>query len=113
MRHPRLCKSLFIIALLILPAALCRAEDHLLAIGGGNHPSNTQVSLEKNLLFFQSYLHDAGLEALPHELLFGDGLAGRRDVQFDDPNRPGLRVKELIGQIFENEELGGGRIGRI
>ena len=40
----------------------------------------------KDVLFLQAYLHWRGLDVLPNEILFGDGKAGGRDVQFDDPN---------------------------
>src|SRR6476469_3962859 len=98
----------FGLCLLVLNGCLAspaHGADHLLTIGGGSHASNTQVSLESNVLFLQTYLHGAGLDEMPNEILFGDGKAGGRDVQFDDPKLELPRVNELLAQVFNSDHL--------
>jgi hypothetical protein len=80
------------------------AEDHFLTIGGGSSPSNNQVSLEKNILYLQRFLADTGLGNLPHEILFSDGAAGARDLQFLDPNHQAPKANQLLAEIFRQED---------
>ncbi len=86
-------------------AATANAHDRILTIGGGNSASNSQTSLEKNVLFLQSYLHEANLDSLPHDILFTDGNGGARDVQFEDPNATLPRVNDLLAQLAGGENL--------
>lgn len=79
------------------------AKDHLLTFGGGSSVSNNQVSLEKNVLYLQHFLGDAGLTGVPHEILFADGTGGARDLEFDDPNVKLPRVTELLADVFDQE----------
>ena len=58
----------WIVIVLIWGLSGCRtamAKDHFLTIGGGSSASNNQVSLEKNVLYLQRFLKDAGLAGLP------------------------------------------------
>ncbi len=80
------------------------AKDHFLTIGGGSSASNNQVSLEKNVLYLQRFLQDSGMNALPHEILFSDGLAGAKDLQFFDANFEPPRANVLLAEIFGREE---------
>src|SRR4051812_48266775 len=48
--------------------SVIRAEDHFLTIGGGESPTNNQVSLEKNLLYLQRFLSDSGLGSMSHDI---------------------------------------------
>jgi hypothetical protein len=92
------------VALLVMGAVLpAAAKDHFLTIGGGSSASNNQVSLEKNVLFFQRFLDRAHLASLPHEIFFSDGLGGARDLQFFDPTFQPPRANELLAQIFNRE----------
>jgi hypothetical protein len=84
-------------------ASPCAAADHFLTIGGGSSPSNNQVSLEKNVLFFQRFLADRGMGGLPHEILFADGAAGSRDLQYVDPAYEVPRVNHLLAEVFHYE----------
>jgi hypothetical protein len=97
--RPRLLAST-LAALFCLPTF---AADHFLTIGGGSSASNNQVSLEKNILYLQRFLQDAGLSRLPHEILFSDGAGGTRDLQFYDPKAVAPRVNELLAEIFDRE----------
>lgn len=89
-------------ACLFHPAA--RAKDHFLTIGGGSSASNNQVSLEKNVLYLQRFLHSAGLDSMPHEILFSDGVAGSRDLEFYDQSVEPPRVNELLAEVTNYEQ---------
>lgn len=79
------------------------AADHFLTIGGGNAANNNQVSLEKNVMYLQRFLSAAGLDSAPHEILFADGNAGERDIEFDDPKREPPRINQLLARVFNHE----------
>jgi len=98
--HTRLRGLVALLALLTAPAS---AKDHLLTFGGGSSVDNNQVSLEKNVLYLQRFLADRGMGDLPHEILFSDGTAGGRDLQFTDPKSKLPRVNELLAEIFRQE----------
>src|SRR5205807_4519689 len=63
--------------------------------------NNNQVSLEKNVLYLQRFMKDAGLNGVPHEILFADGTGGARDLEFDDPKNKLPRVNELLADVFD------------
>ena len=96
-------RSLVYLAALLFLSPLAQAGDHFLTIGGGSSPSNNQVSLEKNVLYFQRFLADRGMGDLPHEILFSDGNGGARDLQYVDPNARAPRANHLLAQIFHRE----------
>jgi hypothetical protein len=87
-----------LLALIPLAAA---AKDHFLTIGGGYSPHGNQVSLEKNVLFFQSLLAERFAEGVEHDILFGDGANPQPDLQFHDANAAFPRANELIAQVFQ------------
>jgi hypothetical protein len=84
--------------------ATAHAGDHFLTIGGGASAATNQVSLEKNVLYLQHFLADRGMGDLPHEILFSDGNAGNRDLQYIDPAFKPPRVNELLGEIFHMDD---------
>jgi Peptidase C13 family len=92
-------------ALLALACGAARGEDHFLTIGGGYSPTGNQVSLEKNVLYFQRLLSDMHLAGEPHEIFFSDGDDPRRDVEFADPSAPTPRVNLLLARVFGREDL--------
>jgi hypothetical protein len=61
------------------------SAERLLTIGGGYSPSGNQVSLEKNVQFYQRVLPRLGLAKCPHHLLFADGNDPAPDLQVHDP----------------------------
>src|SRR5256885_1326844 len=80
-----------------------KAADHFLTIGGGDSPTYNQVSLEKNVLFFQHLLEDVEAPDVAHEILFSDGEAGSRDVQYvADDKLP--QVNLVLSRLFNQEE---------
>ncbi|HEV8379629.1 MAG TPA: hypothetical protein VGP99_12325 [Tepidisphaeraceae bacterium] len=84
--------------------SVIRGEDHFLTIGGGESPTNNQVSLEKNILYLQRFLSDSGLGSMGHDIYFANGKDVGRDIQFVDPRTPPPRVNALLAQIFDREE---------
>src|SRR5712675_2117429 len=96
----RLCAALAVlIAFASLHQVTLGAGDHFLVIGGGSGPSEDQVSLEKNILFFQQLLRESEGPDIHADVFFADGLAGTRDVQFVSSEKP-PRVNQLLAQIF-------------
>lgn len=98
-----------------LPALLCAAallavsssasaKDYVLTVGGGYSPSGNQVSLEKNVLFFERVLTEAGPGGAEHTILFADGDDPRRDVQYVDPDAPLPRAYELLARVFQETD---------
>ena len=88
-----------------LAGGAARGEDHFLTIGGGYSPTGNQVSLEKNVLYFQRLLSDMHLAGQPHEIFFSDGDDPRRDVEFADPSAATPRVNLLLARVFSKEDL--------
>jgi len=81
-------------------AAPARATDHFLTIGGGYSPSGNQVSLEKNVQYFQRMLGDMGLGAAPQHVLFADGAEPGRDLQVADHRRAVPKVNQYLSAIL-------------
>jgi hypothetical protein len=84
--------------------SVIRGEDHFLTIGGGESPTNNQVSLEKNILYLQRFLSEAGLGSMAHDIYFANGKETGRDIQLVDPTTPPPRVNALLAQLFNNED---------
>jgi hypothetical protein len=84
--------------------SVIRGEDHFLTIGGGESPTNNQVSLEKNILYLQRFLTDSGLGSMSNDIYFANGKEPGRDIQFVDPTTPPPKVNQLLAQIFDKEE---------
>ncbi len=103
-KNRRLSPAVIFAALLLL--ALIRpvaGGDHFLIIGGGDSPSNNQVSLEKNVLFFQRLMADTYGSNTPNDVLFSDGSAATRDLQYLAPQEP-PRLNVLLARLFGNDE---------
>ena len=96
--------SIIVLAALAWAPQRGKAADHFLTIGGGSSPSNNQVSLEKNVLYFQRFLTDRGMGGLPHEILFSDGAGEARDVQYRQPETQIPKVNRLLAEIFHHED---------
>ncbi len=83
---------------------IARAADHFLTIGGGSSPDNNQVSLEQNVLFFRDALTTLHRNDAPQEVLFADGNANQRDVQFTPDEQDVPKVDQFLADIFPTEE---------
>ena len=88
---------------LLLPAVGITADaaDHFLVVGGGDSPTNNQVSLEKDVIFFQRLLVDR--QAPAADVLFGDGDSNARDLQFI-PSAQTPRLNVLLSELFGGEQ---------
>ena len=92
----------------LLGLALCEmahAADHYLTIGGGGSPQNNQVSLERNVLFFQRTLGDCGVKDPQHEVFFACGNDPvARDLQFVPLNTEPPKVNLLLSRLFGRDK---------
>src|SRR5947207_14070798 len=86
--------------------SVMRAEDHFLTIGGGESPTNNQVSLEKNIVYLQRFLSDSGVGSMSNDIFFANGKELGRDIQFVDPTTLPPRVNALLAQVFDREDNG-------
>ncbi len=95
-------------ATLIGVAMLCsgssHARDYFLTVGGGYSPTGNQVSLEKNVQFFERLLDEQGLATAAHDIFFSDGDSPRRDLQFHNPEFKVPKVNRLLAQIYGKED---------
>jgi hypothetical protein len=73
------------------------ARDVFLTIGGGYSPTGNQISLEKNVQLFSTFLEETYPERPEHYIYFSDGKGDGRDLQFIPREFP--RVNELLAQI--------------
>lgn len=99
---PPRCLRFCSLPLLLLTAAGARGEDYLLTIGGGYSPQGNQVSLEKNVLFYQELLAERK-PAARHDIYFADGNAPGRDLQYADPASPAPKANRLMAEIFGSD----------
>jgi hypothetical protein len=89
------------VVLLLIMAAPARGRDVFLTIGGGGSPQNNQLSLERNVIFFQHVLAVRGLGDAQHDIFFACGNdPNARDLQLDDPNTPPPRANLLLARLF-------------
>ncbi|TWT61133.1 C13 family peptidase [Rubinisphaera italica] len=79
------------------------AKDCFLTIGGGYSPTGNQISLERNVEYFQRVLAEAYEGDVQHDILFSDGSDPQRDLQYYNSQQPLPRIYELLGQVFETE----------
>jgi len=95
----RLCAFL----LFLFPMAISGA-DHFLTIGGGYSPAGNQVSIEKNIQFYQRVIDGVGISSAPHDLYFSDGKAPGRDVQFEPAESNVPDANRLLAKLFGSEK---------
>ena len=94
---------LFPVALFLLSGAL-DARDHVLTIGGGYSPAGNQVSLERNVLFFEKLRAEKLPEGTPHDLYFADGTSPHPDLQFRPEGAEVPRAHLLMAGLFGSEK---------
>jgi hypothetical protein len=91
--------------LLIFIAIATQADDwQFLTIGGGYSPDGNQVSLEKNVQFYQRLLTDLRLAAAPHHLLFADGNSSGRDLHFEPPEADVPEINDLLSRVLGHSD---------
>ncbi|MBV07837.1 C13 family peptidase [Rubinisphaera sp.] len=84
-------------------ASAVEAKDCFLTIGGGYSPTGNQISLERNVEYFQGVLAESYEGNIQHDILFSDGSDPQRDLQYYDPQQPLPKIYELLGQVFDTE----------
>ena len=104
MTFPSLVRRVVCLVALSLSAASAVAKDYFLTIGGGNSPPGNQVSLEKNVLYFQRVLIELGMVIERHDILFSDGDNPGRDLQFDDPAYAPPEANLWLARLFNQED---------
>jgi hypothetical protein len=72
-----------------LDSANCQVKPavEFLVIGGGGAPSNNEIALEKNLLYFQRSLRFMGYEPKEAMIFFANGNNGKATVRYIDKSR--------------------------
>jgi hypothetical protein len=97
----RACIAAFLLlAALAAPAA---AKDYFLTIGGGYARTGNQASLEKNVLFSQRVLKEAGVPAAQQGVYFADGTDARADLQVRDVAAI-PQANQLMAEFFGDED---------
>jgi hypothetical protein len=95
--------SLLLISWALAAAAEAPAKDVFLTIGGGYSPAGNQVSLEKNILFFQHLLAEQRPDGASHDIYFADGHAPDRDLQFSNIEAVPM-ANWLMAELFGEQE---------
>ena len=86
---------------LLCAVAQVRSADYFLTVGGGYAPTGNQISLEKNVHFFQHLLVARYPEVkVHHDIFFSDGDDPGRDLQYVDAEAKLPRVNLLLATIF-------------
>ncbi len=63
----------------------CAAQQpNFLVVGGGGSPSNNEIALEKNVLYFQRTLRAFGYEPATASIFFANGNDGQTTVRYRD-----------------------------
>lgn len=93
--------SLTITVLAVLVYSLSTSavgKDKILVIGGGYSPSGNQVSLEKNVQFFQRLLETQS-PGTKSDIFFADGFSEGRDLQVNDISSVPI-ANRLMAEFF-------------
>lgn len=99
------------IAVGLLAAALVSsavARDFVLTLGGGYSPLGNQASIERNVNNFRELVTER-LPQARHDILFSDGNAPGRDVQYRAAPGSIPRSWRLLAQVFQQEKNWGMR----
>jgi hypothetical protein len=83
-----------------MSATSALGRDIFLTVGGGPDPTSNQVSLEKNVQYFQRMLARRMPAGVEHTILFADGDDPGRDTQLVDPSQPVPAVNQLLAEIY-------------
>ncbi|MCG8509347.1 MAG: hypothetical protein MI741_08975 [Rhodospirillales bacterium] len=109
-------------AALVVVSAVCvaQARQHFLVMGGGPNPSNNQLSLERNIHYFERVRELLDHEESPRDLMFACGEREINDLVYIERETPdaSLRAKlaAIIGpysgvdEYFRAHDVGGGEI---
>ena len=87
-------------AALNVSASAAVAKDHVLTIGGGYSPSGNQISLERNVIFFNKLLAEQLPSGTAHDLYFADGNSPNPDLQFEPKDANVPKANMLAAALF-------------
>jgi hypothetical protein len=73
-----------------------KAETAVLTIGGGPSPTYNQISLEKNVVFFEHVLATLGGAKWRNDIYFADGGSALHTVKFEIPAAPGDAITDQL-----------------
>ena len=76
------------------------ARDHVLTIGGGYSPAGNQISLERNVVFFNKLLAEQLPSDTAHDLYFADGKSPNPDLQFEPKEVKIPKANLLAAALF-------------
>lgn len=93
---------LAMIVCIVSPAA--EAADHFLTFGGGYEPSGNQLSLERNIQYFQRVLKGLGRETADQRILFADGNDAGRDLVEMMPDEALPEINLVLAEIFDTAD---------
>jgi hypothetical protein len=96
---PRACLHLFF-TLALFPAA-AGAATSILTIGGGPSPTYNQISLEKNVLFFEHILATLGGQKWRNDIFFADGGSSFHTVQYEIPSTPADDFPDQLAYLID------------
>jgi hypothetical protein len=99
----RRCKVSLALVFTLVTGVSASTAEQLLTIGGGYNPSGNQVSLEKNVAYYQRILPLLGLQDQPHHILFADGDDPEPDLQISEPQFAASETCHLLAQIFGSD----------
>ncbi len=74
------------------------AEDHLLIVGGGPYPQDSQVSIERNVQWIESLT--ASIPFASHQIYFAGGPAGPPDVVLNATEDPTVQRWLPLARVF-------------
>ncbi|MEC9056067.1 MAG: hypothetical protein VX633_12205, partial [Verrucomicrobiota bacterium] len=94
---------LLLFAILLSSCGNLWARDHVLTIGGGYSPAGNQVSLERNVIFFEKLRAEKLAADTPHHLYFADGTSPLPDLQFRREGWEVPRANLLMGGLFGSQ----------
>lgn len=94
------CRTAFVGISIALAPLFAVGEDFFLTIGGGSSPDSNQVSLEKNVQFFQRVLAQHRPDGPKHQVLFADGRRGDRDLQFRGPKKSVPKASRILSEVL-------------
>jgi len=100
-------RRLLLAALLFftLDPVLTQADTHILTFGGGPTPDYNQISLEKNIQYFQHVLADLGLAQIPHDIYFADGGSPHQIVQYEAPEDPAQTLTVDLAYLLDDVDF--------
>ena len=100
MVHRFFLRNTFVLLVSLSVTAVCSARDYILTLGGGYAPAGNQISLEKNVEYFERVLDQFYPKGVDHSILFADGSNPARDLQYRSESIGMTQARENVAYIF-------------